>query len=123
MTTLAGWAKDPYGRYEQRYWDGVQWTDHVANGSLQGTDPIADLAIAAKPLEALTPEDRAELGQLATVRLKRSARRWVIGFGVGTLVLVGVLILVPDDDGPWTGDGSALAQRACGNATLALGGR
>ncbi len=30
-TSPARWASDPWGRYAQRYWDGVRWTDHVAS--------------------------------------------------------------------------------------------
>lgn len=35
----AGWYADPAGRYELRYWDGTQWTEHVARGGAQYTDP------------------------------------------------------------------------------------
>ncbi|HKA92656.1 MAG TPA: DUF2510 domain-containing protein [Acidimicrobiia bacterium] len=35
----AGWAADPYGRHQWRYWDGSRWTDQVADGSTQSTDP------------------------------------------------------------------------------------
>lgn len=37
----AGWHPDPYGRFAQRYWDGVQWTSNVAgvDGS-QSVDPV-----------------------------------------------------------------------------------
>jgi hypothetical protein len=34
-----GWAADPYGRHQWRYWDGARWTDQVADGSTQSTDP------------------------------------------------------------------------------------
>jgi Protein of unknown function (DUF2510) len=34
-----GWAADPYGRHQWRYWDGSRWTDQVADGSTQSTDP------------------------------------------------------------------------------------
>jgi hypothetical protein len=37
----AGWAGDPFGRHQWRYWDGTRWTDHVADGSTQSTDPAA----------------------------------------------------------------------------------
>jgi hypothetical protein len=35
----AGWYADPSGRFEQRYWDGSTWTEHVARGGAQYTDP------------------------------------------------------------------------------------
>jgi hypothetical protein len=39
VTTPAGWYPDPSGRFELRYWDGTQWTEHVARGGQQFTDP------------------------------------------------------------------------------------
>jgi Protein of unknown function (DUF2510) len=38
-TVPAGWYADPSGRYELRYWDGNAWTEHVARGGQQYTDP------------------------------------------------------------------------------------
>lgn len=35
----ANWYADPSGRYELRYWDGSQWTEHVSRGGQQFTDP------------------------------------------------------------------------------------
>ena len=35
----AGWYPDPSMRYELRYWDGTQWTEHVARQGQQFTDP------------------------------------------------------------------------------------
>jgi len=35
----AAWYKDPSGRYEMRYWNGTAWTEHVARGGQQFTDP------------------------------------------------------------------------------------
>ena len=33
------WAADPFGRHEQRWWDGSAWTDHVADAGATSTDP------------------------------------------------------------------------------------
>jgi len=38
-STPAGWYPDPSGRFEMRYWDGSAWTEHVARGGQQYTDP------------------------------------------------------------------------------------
>jgi hypothetical protein len=35
----AAWHPDPYGRYELRYWNGAQWTEHVSTGGSTGVDP------------------------------------------------------------------------------------
>ena len=41
MSSPAAWHPDPLGRHEHRYWDGTQWTEHVADGGRSGHDPIA----------------------------------------------------------------------------------
>ena len=38
-TVPSGWYADPSGRFELRYWDGDQWTEHVSRGGQQSTDP------------------------------------------------------------------------------------
>lgn len=35
------WAPDPAGRHQWRWWDGVNWTDHVADDGEQSEDPLA----------------------------------------------------------------------------------
>ena len=35
----AAWYADPSGRFELRYWDGSEWTEHVARGGQQFVDP------------------------------------------------------------------------------------
>ena len=34
-----GWYPDPFGRHETRWWDGAQWTEHVASHGRQQVDP------------------------------------------------------------------------------------
>jgi hypothetical protein len=38
-TVPAAWYKDPSGRFELRYWNGTAWTEFVARGGQQFTDP------------------------------------------------------------------------------------
>jgi len=41
-TATAAWYPDPSKRFELRYWDGAEWTEHVARGGQQFTDqPVA----------------------------------------------------------------------------------
>lgn len=35
----AGWYADPSSRFELRYWDGSQWSEHVSRAGQQYTDP------------------------------------------------------------------------------------
>ncbi len=37
----AAWYPDPAGRHTHRYWDGTQWTAHVADDGRAGLDPLA----------------------------------------------------------------------------------
>ena len=40
--TPAAWYPDPSKRFELHYWDGAEWTEHVARGGQQFTDqPVA----------------------------------------------------------------------------------
>src|SRR5580704_18341436 len=34
-----GWLADPFARHDQRYWSGSQWTEHVVDDGVPGTDP------------------------------------------------------------------------------------
>ena len=45
-SAAAGWYADPLGRHERRYWDGAAWTDHIVDGTTQGTDPVSGPPVA-----------------------------------------------------------------------------
>ena len=47
VTATAEWRRDPYGRYEQRFWNGTDWTDHVSTGGRQTSDPPGERAPVA----------------------------------------------------------------------------
>ncbi len=34
------WAKDPYGRFQVRYWNGKRWTEHVSTNGVTALDPV-----------------------------------------------------------------------------------
>ena len=40
VISSAAWYPDPRKRYEQRWWDGAQWTDIVSDGRKQSRDPL-----------------------------------------------------------------------------------
>lgn len=35
------WGPDPSGRHQHRYWDGVRWSDQVADNGTMSSDPLA----------------------------------------------------------------------------------
>jgi len=34
-----GWFADPFGRHDHRYWSGTEWTEHIDDDGVPGTDP------------------------------------------------------------------------------------
>jgi hypothetical protein len=40
QTPPAGWHPDPVGRHQHRYWDGSEWTSHVADDGVTAVDPL-----------------------------------------------------------------------------------
>jgi hypothetical protein len=73
---VAGWYPDPGQRQELRYWDGLQWTDHVVSAGKPGMDPV------------VSSSDRPR----ATIESPRHAR-W-LGWAGLLLVLVAVVAVV-----------------------------
>ena len=60
-THEAGWYADPRGRFELRYYDGTAWTDHVATGGEQSTDPFGtDETMTSGIKEYLVSGDHAD---------------------------------------------------------------
>ncbi len=87
-----GWHPDPYGRAEQRYWDGDRWTEHVVRaGALTTDDPEATTTPAAgNLLDQLGPDakERPEPDLLGA-----------LSAGGATLVAAGLLVLFGGDSG------------------------
>jgi hypothetical protein len=61
MSAPAGWYPDPTSRHQNRWFDGNDWTDQVADGQVVGTDPVqaGAAASAAQPAPAATPDPSA----------------------------------------------------------------
>lgn len=41
-TVGGAWKRDPFGRFELRFWNGSAWTEHVSTQGRQSTDPPGD---------------------------------------------------------------------------------
>jgi hypothetical protein len=78
-----GWQPDPTGRYEYRYWDGIDWCDDVFDDGLMFRDPMS-IGVLPPPVE----------------RSRRWAPRLAL-LGAGALLAGGVamaaLVVVPED--------------------------
>ncbi|MGM1016780.1 MAG: DUF4041 domain-containing protein [Actinomycetota bacterium] len=66
-TTPAYWAADPTGRYEQRYWDGAVWTEHVYSGGMQSVDALAGSAAQQDSASPQLRRDRRMIADAATL--------------------------------------------------------
>ncbi|MFD6817721.1 DUF4041 domain-containing protein [Microbacterium sp. NPDC059771] len=56
-TVQAGWHPDPSGQFEQRYWDGATWTEHVFAGGVQLVAPMARSRAEARAFAAQVAVD------------------------------------------------------------------
>ena len=82
----AGWYDDPFHRFEQRYHDGTDWTEHVSDGSgVSFVDPSGTAPFVDGPMPAPPPPSSGG-PQLAPAS---------IGKRLAALILDGLLLGVP----------------------------
>ena len=89
------WAPDPSGRYQYRYWDGVQWTDRVATDGQAAIDPLPSTPPSPRPPAGLSLAAAVKrcLSNYATFkgRAARSEYWWFFLFVI--LSILGTLML------------------------------
>ena len=102
-----GWFNDPYGRFQQRFFNGKAWTEHVATGGKQQVDPLG--ASSVIPIAIPSTAFATSGGKAAVVRFLDSVgpdsrerplpslRAAVAGLG-GAVLAGGVLALALGDD-------------------------
>lgn len=64
----AGWFPDPYGRYEQRWWNGADWTANVATGGAQAIDPMGNSPVVPFAIPATATSAQAAAASTAGIR-------------------------------------------------------
>lgn len=77
MQPNSGWFPDPFGRFQVRYWDGQQWTGHVATGGAQAVDPPPPppgVASVQAPLAPATPVGPPQPRRQSRRALKQQGR-------------------------------------------------
>ena len=75
------WYPDPSNPYNVRWWDGVQWTGHVAP---------APSAVAAQPQVAAVQQEPTTVASMQQVR-SRKTWVWWVGGGAGVLFLIVII--------------------------------
>ncbi len=69
-TSPPGWHPDPFGRFESRYWDGAQWTEHVARAGQTSVDPPVPGGAPRRP-----EDDHVPVGTDTADRIERQVGR------------------------------------------------
>lgn len=86
----ASWQQDPFGRHEQRYWDGARWTEKVRSSGTVGIDPPG---VVPKPEHARRNVPVAPITDAsAPVRYSPTHLPRILLLGV--LVFLAILVLV-----------------------------
>jgi len=95
----AGWLRDPSGLYQLRYWNGAEWTEHVAGPSGQSRDPLhASSPVRARPAVApgsttARPAVTQTAGDEAPTRARDLPRAKLLAAGVaGGIVVVASVV-------------------------------
>lgn len=86
----ASWQQDPFGRHEERYWDGGRWTEKVRSDGKVGIDPPG---VVPRPEHARSNVPAPPITDAAApVRYTpNSLPRMIL---VGVLLLVAIVVLV-----------------------------
>lgn len=90
------WFPDPFGRFEIRFWDGTQWTEHVGSQGRQLFDPFPGSTPALAPVPAPVPQPAPQVAG-GSKKVQREVRSVGIdadaAVGGGTLFTESVLVV------------------------------
>ncbi|MCP5035616.1 MAG: DUF2510 domain-containing protein [Actinomycetia bacterium] len=89
----AGWYNDPTGRYSNRYWDGMSWTDSVSSGGSNSIDPVAAHEGLSPPAPGTDAVSAPQPTSVAT-ETNQGGSSGVVGIVLGALALLIAIVLV-----------------------------
>lgn len=94
-----GWNHDPYGRYQQRYWDGQHWTDRVMTGGAELIDPLGSSTVVpfAIPATATAAAAAATAGIVARPWYQPARYRdrpWLVVAAIGVIVALSIGLII-----------------------------
>lgn len=81
----AGWFPDPFGRHQHRWWNGFNWTEHVASAGHQTIDP----PVVAPPSQAPMAHAHRNLPSHASPTVSATVQSQVRRLGVADAAKVG----------------------------------
>ncbi|WP_309617439.1 phospholipid scramblase-related protein [Salinibacterium sp.] len=80
-----GWFPDPFGRYQHRWWDGLQWTEHVGSSGTQSIDS----PVVAPPTRAAALPVQGSLPATANASVSKNVQRQMRQLGVSNSTQLG----------------------------------
>lgn len=89
-TGASSWHADPFGRHEQRYWNGEAWTEKVRSSGTVGIDPPG---IVPKPEHARSNVPARPIVD-ASEPVSYAPRNLARVIVVGVVLLVAIVVLV-----------------------------
>jgi hypothetical protein len=93
-SAAGAWHPDPTGRFEQRYWDGESWTEHVANGGSRSTDPVQTRT--GEDRRSTSAADTKAGGSAGTAEVRTAGAQVGAAFTTGAFVaLIIATIFIP----------------------------
>lgn len=90
QTGTPSWQPDPFGRHEERWWDGAHWTEKVRSSGTTGIDPPG---IVARPEHARDHVPAAPITD-ATEPVAYQSRHLPRVFLLSVMVLVAIIVLL-----------------------------
>ncbi len=84
------WQADPFGRHEQRWWDGRAWTEKVRSSGTTGIDPPG---VVARPEHARADVPAQPITD-ATLPVRYEARSLPRVLLLAVLLLLAIVVLV-----------------------------
>ena len=130
------WYPDPTGRHDHRWWDGAEWTAHVADAGAPGSDPLPATPPGGRPTTGGTgggtATDRVAPGPARAgggapgvavaalaVGLSAALLGWVPFLGLAVAIAAIVLVLVARGrTAPGRGRGMVVAGGVAGGLGL-----
>ena len=84
------WQADPFGRHEERYWDGQEWTEKVRSSGTVGIDPPG---VVPRPEHARSHVPASPIVD-AAAPVSYTPRNIARVLLVGVLLFVAIVVLV-----------------------------
>jgi uncharacterized protein YxjI len=92
-TNPPAWHPDPFGRFESRWWDGGQWTEHVSRAGQAFVDPPVPSAPVRRPEDDYVPVGDHRPHEVQRQVSRATGATVPVGSGGGSIFTEPVLVV------------------------------